>query len=203
MVKRENVKAILWSTDIVLCSFRIEGRFVQIFPICDLSRCVINWTRFPQDIYRTHSGWDEFLERGHSGQALFFRTGEKRKCHCTVITFSPRKDFLSNHFLLLSLLDHYAVFPILCCNLKWCTHSRSMDRQIMQSCKSLFSAPPSRYSWPSCINCTLKPPYYGVKVFPFTWPLLLQESCPRPEKNAQVIIINRLKSILLFFRKYI
>jgi len=73
VVKRENFKAILWSIDIEICSFRIEGRFVQIFPICDLSRCVINWTRFPQDIYRTHSGWDEFLERGHSGQALFRR----------------------------------------------------------------------------------------------------------------------------------
>ena len=154
--------------------------------------------------YIPHTQWLGRISRARALRAgSFFRTGEKRKCHCTVITFSPRKDFLSNHFHPLSLLAHYAVFPILCCNLKWCTHSRSMDRQIMQSCKSLFSAPPSRYSWPSCINCTLKPPYYGVKVFPFTWPLLLQESCPRPEKNAQVIIINRLKSILLFFRKYI
>ena len=54
---------------------------------------------------------------------------------CTEITFSPRNYPLSNHFL----LSDYAIFPI-CVAFEVMTHSRSMDRQIMQICKSLFSA---------------------------------------------------------------
>merc|ERR550532_3082983 len=71
-------------------------------------------------------------------------------------------------------------FSNLCCIFEVMTHSRSMDRQIMQICESRFLCSFSRYS------SLLYPLHFQAALFsPFTWPLLLQESCPRPRSNRR------------------
>ena len=141
---------------------------------------VIDWTRFPQDIYRTHSGRDEFLERGRTGS--WGRKREELSLHSDGHFFT--QDFqiiLSSN----SLLAHYAI---------WCciqSDARVHTRWTDKLCKKLKITLSSIFL--PLVTALKAAPWWIV--FFFTWPLLLQESCPGPEKCVQVKIWSYSNSI--------
>jgi len=157
-----------------VCPFQHEGRLCSNIPH-HLWLFVMNRTEFPWwyilDIYRTHSGRDEFLGRGRTDS-----WGRKRE----ELSLHSDGHFLTQDFQIIlssnSLLAHYAI---------WCciqSDARVHTRWTDKLCKKLKITLCSIFL--PLVTALKAAPWWIV--FFFTWPLLLQESCPGPRSDRRL-----------------
>ena len=150
------------------CPFLHEGWFCSNIP-----HHLFPWW-YILDIYIPHTQWQGRISRAREGRLL----GQKKRGNVIAAKWSLSHRGLSNHSLLHLTLSPLCNFPNLVLHLQ-VMHAFTLNRQInyAKSCKSLFSL----IFLP--LVTALKATLLWIVLF-FTWPLLLQESCPGPEKYA-------------------